>query len=285
MRRLLFLCSGVLFAYIYRSNLQLGSSSTIIQMDHPYNQILLFGDSITQFSFDPELLGFGASLANAYQRKVDVVNRGFSGYNTKWCLPILQQLLPPVEKQKRTPAKVLLATIFLGANDSALPFALQHVPLDQFKANLNAMISMIKSPESPTYNPELRLVLITPPPLNEVQWKKRCDDQGGPLNRTWEYSRDYAQAVRDVAKERGIVVADLWTKLMDFGTDHLHEYLLDGLHLNANGNKVTYELLIQTIEQHFSDIHPDNLDMELPRFRDLPRENFDDLVQFRLLKQ
>ena len=49
--------------------------------------------------------------------------------------------------------------------------------------------------------------------------------------------------------------------------------------------QVTYELLIQTIEQHFSDIHPDNLDMELPGFRDLPRENFDDLVQFRLLKQ
>ena len=153
-------------------------------------------------------------------------------------MPILRQLLPTVEKQKQTPAKVLLATIFLGANDSALPFALQHVPLDKFKANLNTMISMIKSPESPTYNPELRLVLITPPPLNEVQWKKRCDDQGGPLNRTWEYSRDYAQAVRDVAKERGIVVADLWTKLMDFGTDHLHEYLLDGLHLNSNGNKV-----------------------------------------------
>ncbi|KAI8146833.1 hypothetical protein BJV82DRAFT_399049 [Fennellomyces sp. T-0311] len=50
-----------------------------IIMDHPYNQILLFGDSITQFSFDPELQGFGASLANIYQRKVDVVNRGFSG--------------------------------------------------------------------------------------------------------------------------------------------------------------------------------------------------------------
>ncbi|KAI9252423.1 SGNH hydrolase [Phascolomyces articulosus] len=254
-------------------------------MDHPYNQILLFGDSITQFSFDPELVGFGASLANAYQRKVDVVNRGFSGYNTEWGLPILRQLLPTVEKQKQTPAKILLATIFLGANDSALPFALQHVPLDKFKENLNTMISMFKSPESPSYNPDVRLVLITPPPLNEVQWKKRCDDQGGPLNRTWEYSRDYAQAVRDVAQERGVILADLWTKLMDVGMDNLHEYLLDGLHLNANGNKLTYELLIQTIQHHFPDIHPDNLEMELPGFRDLPRENFEESLQFPLLKQ
>ncbi|KAI9495538.1 GDSL Lipase/Acylhydrolase [Zychaea mexicana] len=254
-------------------------------MEHPYNQILLFGDSITQFSFDTELRGFGASLANAYQRKVDVVNRGFSGYNTEWALPILRQLLPTLEKQKHTSAKVLLATIFLGANDSALPFALQHVPLDKFKANLNAMLSMIQSPDSSTYNPELRLILITPPPLNEVQWKKRCDDQGGPLNRTWEYSRDYAQAVRDVAQEHKVVVADLWQTLMDFGTDHMAEYLLDGLHLNAKGNQVMYELLIETIKRHFPEIHPDNLEMELPGFRDLPRENFDDLLQFRLLRK
>ncbi|KAI8146834.1 transferase [Fennellomyces sp. T-0311] len=108
------------------------------------------------------------------------------------------------------------------------------------------MISMAKSPDSPSYNPELRLILITPPPLNEVQWKKRCEDQGGELNRTWEYSRDYAQAVRDVAQERGVVVADLWKRLMSFGKDRLDLYLLDGLHLNANGNRPHIEPTFRT---------------------------------------
>ena len=46
-----------------------------IQLD----QIVLFGDSITQQSFDPEKCGWGAYLANAYMRKMDVVNRGYSG--------------------------------------------------------------------------------------------------------------------------------------------------------------------------------------------------------------
>ena len=46
-----------------------------IQLD----QITLFGDSITQQSFNPATFGFGAVLSNAYVRKMDVVNRGYSG--------------------------------------------------------------------------------------------------------------------------------------------------------------------------------------------------------------
>lgn len=46
-----------------------------IQLD----QIVLFGDSITQQSFHPGFHGWGAVLANAYVRKLEVVNRGFSG--------------------------------------------------------------------------------------------------------------------------------------------------------------------------------------------------------------
>ncbi len=46
-----------------------------IQLD----QIILFGDSITQKSFDPFLNGWGAFLADAYMRKLDVINRGMSG--------------------------------------------------------------------------------------------------------------------------------------------------------------------------------------------------------------
>lgn len=144
-----------------------------------------------------------------------------------------------MERQKQLAATVHLATIFFGANDAALPFAFQHVPLEKFKENLRTMLSMIKSPESPYYNPTLRIILITPPPLNEAQWEKRCHDQGEQLNRTWEASRQYAEAVRQVAAERDVVVADLWTRLMGGGGDDLAKYLFDGLHLNENGNQVT----------------------------------------------
>eukprot|EP00804_Cyclotella_cryptica_P023741 CCRYP_011147-RA/>CCRYP_011147-RA protein AED:0.18 eAED:0.18 QI:126/1/1/1/0/0/2/536/140 len=49
-------------------------------------KIILFGDSITQMSFSSSECGWGAFLADRYQRRADVYNRGFSGYNTSWFL-------------------------------------------------------------------------------------------------------------------------------------------------------------------------------------------------------
>lgn len=55
------------------------------------DQIILFGDSITQQSFSQERgFAFGAELSNQYVRKLDVVNRGLSGYNTAQALKVGQ---------------------------------------------------------------------------------------------------------------------------------------------------------------------------------------------------
>src|SRR6478735_11768631 len=105
---------------------------------------------------------------------MDVVNRGLSGYNTDWAMPILKQLLPTTEDQAKQKASIRLMTIFFGANDAALPGSVQHVPLERYKANIKEMIDTIKNPQSPFYNPNIRLILITPPPLFEPLWKKRC---------------------------------------------------------------------------------------------------------------
>jgi len=61
-----------------------------------------------QMGWDPVLRGFGARLASTsietvdstiihqiaglYARKLDVLNRGFSGYNTDWALPVWGQV-------------------------------------------------------------------------------------------------------------------------------------------------------------------------------------------------
>ncbi|KAI8333364.1 SGNH hydrolase-type esterase domain-containing protein [Chlamydoabsidia padenii] len=193
-------------------------------------------------SFDPSLFGFGASLASAYQRKIDVLNRGFSGYNTEWALPIFRQLLPKKTDQHNQAARIELMTIFFGANDAALPISFQHIPLTRFKTNLETMISAVKDSNSPYYNPNLRLLLITQPPLNEPQWKKTCDDNGGPLNRTAESAKTYASMVKTVGQEQGIVVVDLWSKVMEQAAaqpNGLEHFLFDGLHLNSNGYKVS----------------------------------------------
>jgi len=52
---------------------------------------MLFGDSITQGAWEPDMNGFGQRLSHIYARKLDVLNRGFSGYNTDWALPVFEQ--------------------------------------------------------------------------------------------------------------------------------------------------------------------------------------------------
>jgi hypothetical protein len=53
-------------------------------------RLILFGDSLTQYSFSEG--GWGAMLAHKLQRRCDVINRGFSGYNSKWCRMILDKV-------------------------------------------------------------------------------------------------------------------------------------------------------------------------------------------------
>ena len=53
-------------------------------------QIVLFGDSITQRGFAAG--GWGARLADHYVRKADIINRGFSGYNSTWAGHAMQKV-------------------------------------------------------------------------------------------------------------------------------------------------------------------------------------------------
>lgn len=72
-------------------------------------------------------------------RKCDVITRGFSGYNTRWCRVILPDILKEFD-----PEDIAFATIFLGANDSNLPEnTVQHVPLPRYKQDLKDMVEMM----------------------------------------------------------------------------------------------------------------------------------------------
>lgn len=71
--------------------------------------------------FNAERLGWLSLLANWWERRIDVVNRGFSGYNTRWLMPLVDRLFVP---GGASPTK--LVTIFLGANDCTLAGGPQH---------------------------------------------------------------------------------------------------------------------------------------------------------------
>lgn len=53
-------------------------------MAEDYPSWIMFGDSITQQAWQRG--GLGQHLSEVYQRRMDIVNRGFSGYNSNWAL-------------------------------------------------------------------------------------------------------------------------------------------------------------------------------------------------------
>ncbi|OQV00246.1 hypothetical protein CLAIMM_05770 [Cladophialophora immunda] len=240
---------------------------------HPttYPQFILFGDSITQFSSQVLF----ASLAEWYSRRLDVVNRGFSGYTAPMGYDILGQFFPSSDAAPPSPTtpRVQLMTVFFGANDACLPGHPQHVPLADYRT---ALRSIIKSRGVESH--QTKCLLITPPPVDEWQL--------GSEERTAEHTATYASACRTVGREMGIPVLDLWTIFMNKAgwwegspgaltgskkaprNEVLGKLLNDGLHLTARGYKLMYEELVQVIKDQLPDQLPENLPMMFPEWRD-----------------
>lgn len=172
-------------------------------------RFVLFGDSLTQRSFDDG--GWGSRLASAYQRKVDVVLRGYSGYTTRWVKPLLPHVFPEGD-----PHPPLLTTVFLGANDAAIAgrqSARQHVPLEEYSSNLQAIVAHMQRAGVK------HILVMTPPPLDEArrieEGKARDDyDPSLPLpERSNEVTAQYAAAAKQVAGAAGVPVLDLFNEL------------------------------------------------------------------------
>ncbi|XP_024408221.2 isoamyl acetate-hydrolyzing esterase 1 homolog isoform X1 [Desmodus rotundus] len=228
----------------------LGCGSSLL-----WPRVLLFGDSITQFSFQQG--GWGASLADKLVRKCDVLNRGFSGYNTRWAKIILPRLI----RKGSVLDSPVVVTVFFGANDSALKDEnpKQHIPVDEYAANLRSMVQYLRSVDVP----ESRVILITPPPLCEAAWEKECLAQGYKLNRLNMVVGEYASACLHVARDCGTDALDLWALMQKDGQD-FSSYLSDGLHLSPKGNEFLFSHLWPLIEKKVS-----SLPLLLPYWRDV----------------
>lgn len=85
-------------------------------------------------------------------RKADVLNKGLSGYNTRWAKKVAKIIFTEEDFPR-----LLLATVFFGtkefnfqlpgANDSSLESEnpQQYVPIEEYSANLIEIIEHIKS--------------------------------------------------------------------------------------------------------------------------------------------
>lgn len=206
-------------------------------------KILLLGDSLTQLAFE----GWGSILANVYQRRADVVNRGCSGYNTEFYSRLPLPDLPN--------SNVCLVTIFFGANDASLESENPHhyVSVPDYSQNLKALIARVQS----KYNSP-RILLITPPPLDHeqrfaYQIKRFGDKATGVLERTTENTQLYAQACNTVAAETNLPCLDMFAAMSavpDYG-----RFLCDGLHFSAAGHDFVAACILRAIQEHYPEMH------------------------------
>ncbi|WWD16797.1 hypothetical protein CI109_101229 [Kwoniella shandongensis] len=259
--------------------------------------IMLFGDSLTQAWSDGSL---AQRTAEYYSRRLDVVNRGFGGYTSTWAIPVFEQVFATKEAREKGYAQnVKLITIWLGANDACLAPSPQHVPLEEYKSNLHRLISLIQSPDSAYYAPETKIVLINPPPMIESKWldsrieKWESFGKEGPKpdqNRDAKVAKEYAEACKDVARETGVPVVDLWQAVVEAaggeGDDQLDPYLYDGLHLTSEGYAVLFKALTALLDEKYPELNPETLPMRMPHWSDVdpedPRPAFEKVKNGRL---
>jgi lysophospholipase L1-like esterase len=222
--------------------------------------LLLFGDSLTQYGFgtaDCEI-GWCSLLAAAYTRRCDVLNRGFSGYNTRHALEILSRIL---DDNTGRPAdanhQLLFCTVFFGTNDAAIPGEPQHVNIEEYERNMDAIVTQIRK----STHSELPIILMTPPPVEEEAWAKWREIETS--DRFNHVAREYGKRIQAVAqKHTKCSVVDTWTLLEgdrafnDDGVFPRSQYLSDGLHLNEHGNRKIFQGLMEVLSTDFPDILP-----------------------------
>ncbi|GMI99463.1 hypothetical protein like AT5G62930 [Hibiscus trionum] len=239
--------------------------------------IVLFGDSITGESFGSG--GWGASLANTYSRKADVLVRGYGGYNTRWALFLLHHIFP-LDSSSKQP---IATTVFFGANDAALlgrTSERQYVPVEEYKDNLRKIISHLKE-----CSPTMLILLITPPPIDEEGRMEYARATYGEKamklpERTNENAGVYAKGCIEVAGELGIRSINIWSKMQE--TDGWQKkYLRDGLHLTAEGNAVVSGEVARVFKEAWLD--PAEMPLDFPHHSEIDSKNPDKAFQLKCL--
>lgn len=254
-------------------------------------RIILLGASIVEKSFSTVYHGWGAGLADWYGRSADVINRGFSGYNSRFILQILPSIFPQPD------TNAILTIICIGANDSSTSW--QEVSLQEYQENLSKIIDYLQE----KVNPTMKILLITPPIVDIILWP----------DRTIERTKSYAQAVLDLAstyrlshltsKKGQVIALSLW-KNSDIRAEAIKrdrispdlsqiealelEDLYDGLHPGITGNQKILENLkilltrnwpslvpSEALEEFYDDV--DGLPGHFPHFSDLVNKSNEDV--------
>uniref|UniRef100_A0A2N9I8C8 SGNH hydrolase-type esterase domain-containing protein n=1 Tax=Fagus sylvatica TaxID=28930 RepID=A0A2N9I8C8_FAGSY len=200
-------------------------------------KFVLFGSSIVQFSFSNE--GWGSILADLYARKADIILRGYSGWNSRRALQVLDQIFP-----KDAPIQPSLVIVYFGGNDSVHPHPSglgPHVPLPEYIENMRKIVLHLKALSEKT-----RLIFLSAPPVNEEQIREILSDKLGELDRTNESCGIYSEACLELCMELDVKAIDLWTAIQK-RDDWLSSCFTDGIHLSSEGSKIVVKEIMKVL--------------------------------------
>lgn len=231
-------------------------------MSMKFHKFLLFGDSITEFAFNTrtdnegeDTFALGPALVNIYTRKMDIIQRGFSGYNSRWGLKLLPHIL---ENEN----DIVMSTIFFGSNDACISGS-QHVPLNEYKDNIRRLAGMLKAKG-------IKPIIVGPALHDQEKWHKLAPEEvaAGRI-RSSEKFKEYSDAAKEVAEDENIPFVDLHSAFNEKGRSSWRSLFTDGLHYSGKGYEVFFNELMSQIRMSYPELSPEKLPYKMPYWRDV----------------
>lgn len=263
-------------------------------MSLSYNKLILLGDSLTEYANQGEGFAYQAALQDLYIRKLDVLNRGYSGYNSDHLTHILPRVLAAESNAARDNVKLI--TIAIGTNDAArTPDELnktQAVPIERYQDNLRKLVQL-------SLDHNVKPILIGPGLVDVKAFNPSLAERGRPTNTDFSTNKrqhQYSQAAEAVANELNVPFVDIWEGLRVHGgwsveqlynstgdkkgQDYisLGEYLHDGLHYTGAAYKILFDKVVTTIKSSYPELSPDNLPLQLSEWRNIDPANLPDSI-------
>ncbi|XP_058099661.1 GDSL esterase/lipase WDL1 [Magnolia sinica] len=200
---------------------------------------VLFGSSIVQFSYSND--GWGSILSDLYARKADILFRGYSGWNSRRAVQVLDQIFP-----KDATVQPSLVIVYFGGNDSMGSHSSglgPHVPLPEYIENMRKIAIHLKSLSEKT-----RIIFLTCPPVNEELISQSTSTIFTRLGRTNEACGRYSEACIDMCKEMDLKVIDLWTAVQK-RENWRETCFIDGIHFSSEGSNVVVEEILKVLKE------------------------------------
>lgn len=230
--------------------LEMSLNSEYIQYQSMTSKIGFLGDSITQ-GVNTTKTYHQYIAENAWKSKiwVDAINYGIGGTTVATQSGRSDSF---IERKDTVAEDCDVIVIFGGTNDYGASNALGAIDDGQENTFLGAYSLLIDWYH--INRPNAKIICCTPLRRyykgSTTVWK----DAHTLKNSAGLTLQDYAEAVRDVAREKAVPVVDLYFESgLDFRLENIRtQYGADGLHPNAEGHKYFYPMILQKINQVFS---------------------------------